>query len=237
MSKTYAIGDLHGRLDILEEVLRIIEEDAGSEPATFVCCGDFIDRGPDGAGIIARFRAGPTLPNWKWIILKGNHEDIMWQICSRNAGLRWWIGNGGGPTLMSYGYADGDNLFPLKDQLASDVEWTNSLPIYYMDEHRAFVHAGFNYNQPLEYQSPQEMMWQYDPDETDYSFDGRHVVCGHVQHEDGPIMTTNRTNVDTFAWLYGRQAIAVFDDVAPGGPTRLLWAECAPHPSLNNFPI
>jgi len=231
MSKTYAIGDLHGRLDILEEVLRIIEEDAGSEPATFVCCGDFIDRGPDGAGIIARFRAGPTLPNWSWVILKGNHEDIMYQVLTRG-NLAWWIGNGGHSTLMSYGYKSGDELFPLKGTLEEDLKWANSLPIYDLNTHRAFVHAGFNPQASLEDQNPQEMMWQRGPREENYQFLGRHIVHGHEQYEDGPILNSDVTNVDTFAWLYGRQAIAIFDDEVAGGPVQVLWAECEPDPVL-----
>jgi serine/threonine protein phosphatase 1 len=235
MAKTYAIGDIHGRRDILDEVIRVIEFDAGDKPATFVCCGDFIDRGEAGAQVIERLRRGPDGDNWKWVILKGNHEDMAVQVLNRNAMISWWVGNGGGHTLMSYGYVSGDQLYPLKPTLAADVAWMEQLPHWYLDEHRAFVHAGFNTTLPLAEQDPQQCMWMRDNRDYNYSFEGRHVVHGHEQYEDGPILNPDKTNVDTFAWLYGQQAIAVFDDEVAGGPIDVLWARCAPHPRFDSL--
>ena len=76
MSKTYAIADLHGRLDLLEMALARITERA-KLPATLVTLGDYIDRGPDSRQIIERLMGGLGRNGWRLICLKGNHEDIM----------------------------------------------------------------------------------------------------------------------------------------------------------------
>jgi serine/threonine protein phosphatase 1 len=105
MSKTYAIADLHGRFDLLEMALARITERA-EPPATVVTLGDYVDRGPDSRKIIERLMAG--LEGWRLICLKGNHEDIMWQTCRRLPDVDWWLTNGGGATLISYGQQVGD---------------------------------------------------------------------------------------------------------------------------------
>lgn len=220
--RTYAVGDLHGRFDLLCMALRLAERDCGGGNGTFVVCGDFIDRGPQSRAIIDLLSAGPSLPNWRWVVIKGNHEDMMLQCLARRS-LQWWLGNGGHTTLQSYGYQHGDMLHPLKIP-PEHLSWLDALPVYYIDQHRAFVHAGFNPALPIEEQNVQAMMWQRDPRGTDYSYEGRHVVHGHEQYADGPILTPNKSNLDTFAWLHGRLAVAAFDDALPGGPTKILWA-------------
>lgn len=217
----YAIGDLHGRFDLLCRALSLAEDHAGEAGGTFIVLGDFVDRGPDSRAIIDLLMQGPSLPNWRWIVLKGNHEDIMWQVINGFAPLRWWLRNGGGATLQSYGYREGDLLRPSKIP-QGHIDWLAALPVYHLTETHAFVHAGFDPERPIEEQDDEHMMWKYDPTEGDYSFEGRHVVCGHVQHADGPICTPNRTNLDTFAWLHGRAAVGVFDGA--GGPVEWLWA-------------
>lgn len=213
---TFAIGDLHGRFDLLEMAIRKAEEICGDKQGTFVVCGDFIDRGPDSRKIIERLMKGPDKPNWSFITLMGNHEDMMLQ-CIQRMQFNWWIGNGGGATLMSYGYKNGDDWE--ENKIPEDhIRWLSKLPVYYIDEHRAFVHAGFNPDASLEDQNIQEMMWVRDSKDTDYSFLGRHVVHGHEQYEDGPILNPNKTNIDTFAWLHGNLALAVFDNMKAGGP-------------------
>jgi len=223
MTRTYAIGDLHGSFDLLCQALSLAERDAGSTPATFVICGDFIDRGPGSRSIIELLMQGPTLPHWRWVVLKGNHEDMMLQ-CVRRQRYGWWRDNGGNATLVSYGYRPGDFIEPLKIP-SEHLAWLEALPLYHLDDHRAFVHAGFDPSKTLEAQDPQQMMQMRDPRGTDYSFMGRHVVHGHEQYADGPVLTPNKSHIDTFAWLHGRLAVVVFDDERAGGPIDILWAE------------
>ena len=107
MSKTYAIADLHGRFDLLEMALARVTERA-EFPATLITLGDYVDRGPDSRQIIERLMAGLERDGWRLICLKGNHEDIMWQTCRRLPDVDWWLRNGGGATLISYGQQKGD---------------------------------------------------------------------------------------------------------------------------------
>src|SRR5262249_35284585 len=110
MSKTYAIADLHGRFDLLEMALARIADHA-ELPATVVTLGDYVDRGPDSRKLIERLMSGLSCEGWRLICLKGNHEDIMWQTCRRKIpDCDWWLTNGGGATLISYGQKVGDEV-------------------------------------------------------------------------------------------------------------------------------
>jgi len=219
--RTYAIGDLHGRFDLLSMALSAAEADAGDRAAVFVVCGDFIDRGPQSRSIIELLMQGATLPNWRWIVLKGNHEDMMVQCLRQPQRLRWWLGNGGGATMASYGYAHGDELHPLRVPV-EHLAWLDALPVYHIDEHRAFVHAGFDPGKPLAEQSTEHMLWMRAPRGDDYAYAGRHVVHGHEQFADGPVLTANKSNLDTLAWWTGRLVVAAFNDDEPGGPVDLI---------------
>jgi serine/threonine protein phosphatase 1 len=106
MSKTYAIADLHGRLDLLEMALAKITNHA-ELPATLVTLGNYVDRGPDSRKIMERLMGGLSQEGWRLICLKGNHEDIMWQTCRRKVpDCEWWLSNGGGATLAVIASAD-----------------------------------------------------------------------------------------------------------------------------------
>src|ERR1700722_18786062 len=100
MSLTYAIPDLHGRLDLLESAMEKIAQHSVGKNSTVVTLGDYIDRGPCGCQVIEK------LLSWKRDIprivnLKGNHEAMMWETCTNVAELSWWIRNGGDKTLNS----------------------------------------------------------------------------------------------------------------------------------------
>lgn len=241
--RTYAIADLHGRFDLLAEAQQVIRRHHAAnfrgEDRTIVVMGDFVDRGPDSAKIISFLRIVQAEgEHIKWVVLKGNHEDMMVQCLRREAQLRWWIGNGGGQTLISYGYKDGDQVYPLKGSLRDDLIWLASLPIMHVTEKQVFVHAHVDPNKPLDQQKDELCMWRcYDHgqphfedngDHIDAGYPGKHVVHGHEQWAHGPILKEGRTDLDTFAWYTGRLAIGVFDDTQ-GKPTEILWAEGEPY--------
>src|SRR5450631_3097768 len=96
--KYYAIGDLHGRLDLLEKCLRKISDLEGENIFQIITLGDYIDRGKNSKGVIEFLMAHPEI-----IALRGNHEDIAVQTISCSLNTDWWAGNGGGATLRSYG--------------------------------------------------------------------------------------------------------------------------------------
>jgi serine/threonine protein phosphatase 1 len=223
MSRTYAIADLHGRFDLLERAIDLIEADAGDAGGTFIVLGDFVDRGPQSRNIIDLLMVGPQRPNWQWIVLQGNHEAMMIEVLSApNPDLmRWWMGNGGGQTLQSYGYASGDLVHPLKVP-ADHLAWLAGLPVYHEDEHRIFVHAGVPPHQPLFEAKRETLQWMLYPSDETYPdaevhadsqhCSGKHIVHGHHQSASHPLLKPHRTNLDSFAWHTGRLAIGVFDN-------------------------
>ena len=227
---TYAIADLHGRFDLLCRTIDLIEADAGEEGGTFIVLGDFVDRGPQSRNIIDLLMAGPQRPKWRWIVLQGNHEAMMLECLSNPGILNWWIRNGGGQTLQSYGYSEGDKLLPLKIP-AEHLEWLAALPITHEDEHRIFVHAGVPFDQHLAEAKAQTLQWMLYPGDVEHGdaefhpdaahVSGTHIVHGHHQSATHPLLKAHRTNLDSFAWATGRSAIGVFDDTQ-AAPIRIM---------------
>jgi serine/threonine protein phosphatase 1 len=228
---TYAIADLHGRLDLLGRAMVAITNHAQG-PCKLVVLGDFVDRGPQSRQIIDLLMKGPEIwPDIEFIVLQGNHEDIMLQAIKEPGLLKWWIGNGGGATLKSYGYTDGDQFYPLKVN-QSHIDWLSKLPISYEDDLRMFVHAGVPYNTPMHEAKKETLQWMLYRGDIEKPFGadiyddlphftGKHLVHGHHQSRDHPLLKPHRTNLDSFAWLYGRLAIGVFND-SQAGPVEVL---------------
>ena len=213
-SLTYAVADLHGRLDLLDAALEAIVADAGDAASrTIVFLGDYIDRGPDGAGVLDRVMQGPP-PGWSWICLKGNHEAMMALALLNPDRLDWWIENGGDATILSY--------HDQKDAAARHLRWIETLPAIHVDAHRIFVHAGVDPQIPLDRQQDKTLLWKRLPRDNAEGYGGRHVVHGHDPNEDGPLLHEGRTDLDTLAWHTGRLVVGVFDDALPGGPIDLI---------------
>lgn len=238
---TYVIADLHGRFDLLCSAIDMIEADAGDNGGVFIVLGDFVDRGPQSRSIIDLLMAGPQLPNWQWIILQGNHEAMMLEVLANpNAHLmRWWVGNGGGQTLQSYGYVSGDDLRPLRVPM-EHLTWLSELPLYYQDDQRIFVHAGVPFDQALEDAKSETLQWMLYPGDVDHGdaefhadhahVSGKHIVHGHHQSATHPLLKQHRTNLDSFAWSTGRLAIGVFNTSQPG-PIRTMDATLPKEPT------
>lgn len=158
--------------------------------------------------------------------------------CLANPGiLRWWMGNGGDRTLMSYGYRQGDMILPLKVP-ADHMAWLSALPITHEDEHRIYVHAGVPFDQQVADASAKTLQWMLYPGDVEHGdaefhedsahISGKHIVHGHHQSAAHPLLKPHRTNLDGFAWATGHAAIGVFDDAVPGGPVRVLHVNAAP---------
>lgn len=235
---TYVIADLHGRFDLLCKAIDLIEDDAGEAGGTFIVLGDFVDRGPQSRSIIDLLMAGPQCPNWRWIVLQGNHEAMMLECLANPGILRWWIGNGGGETLRSYGYEQGDDLHPLRIP-AEHLEWLAALPLYYEDEHRIYVHAGVPMDQMLNDAKPETLQWMLyrEPNDDQYPdaeyhdglaqhISGKHVVHGHHQDARNPKPRLGRTNLDSFAWATGHLVVGKFE--GPGSPVTIMDAIARP---------
>lgn len=208
---TFAVPDLHGRLDLLEAALDIIAARAAG--GTIVFLGDYVDRGPQSAQVLTRLIAGPP-PGWRWICLKGNHEAMMGLALRNPDRLDWWIGNGGDATVLSY--SDDRTI------IAAHLAWIDALPVIQIDAHRVYVHAGLDHARPLTAQAEKTLLWKRYPVDVDEGHGARHLVHGHDPNVDGPLRLDNRTDLDTWAWRTGRLVVGVFDDAQSGGPIDVL---------------
>ena len=220
MSRTYAIADLHGCFDLLVNALDAIREHAQGVDHSVVMLGDYIDRGPDSAKVVLLLMASQG-PDTGLICLKGNHEDMMIETLTTPLHPDWWIGNGGDATLLSYGHAESGEYDPSVVPL-DHVAWLQGLPMMHVDKHRVFVHAGVDPQKQLDQQDKDTLLWKLYQDNDGVGHGQRHVVHGHQPFKDGPLLYTNRTDLDTFAWATGRIVIGVFDDDVAGGPADLI---------------
>jgi serine/threonine protein phosphatase 1 len=230
MPRTYVIPDLHGRRDLLDRALAEIEAHRAGESATLIVLGDYVDKGPDSRGVIARLRAG-VAPGLRLAMLKGNHDALMVAALRGIVPMDNWLAKGGDTALASYG---GD----VADVPVHDIDWLDGRPLWHMDAHRIYVHAGVDPALPLTQQDPVLLMTKrYADDDAsghdagqDGSKGARHVVHGHDRHPDGPLLKSGRSNLDTNAWKTGRLVIGVFDDALPGGPVELIEITAPPAP-------
>lgn len=219
MRLTYAVPDIHGRLDLLELALEKIANHAAGRNGKLITLGDYIDRGPSSCQVIERLMAW-RLNGFNIVNLIGNHEAMMLSVCDARAELEWWLKNGGGETLRSYGEpAESPNLRNLP---ASHLDWMASLPTLHVDRYRVFVHAAVDPEVPLDNQNEEALLWRRYPRRSDYGHGSRYVVHGHDADPDGPFIGNRRANLDTLAWRTDRLAIGVFDDDRPGGPSEVL---------------
>jgi serine/threonine protein phosphatase 1 len=226
MSKTYAIADLHGRFDLLIPALDQIAKHANRHKFKIVAIGDYIDRGPESRQIIEHLMAlqkamAPI------VCLQGNHESMMVETIRTPLHPEWWIGNGGGQTLISYGHPRSGDYQP--DVVPEEhLVWLENLPLMHIDQHRVFVHAGVDQLKPLDQQDPQSVLWKIYDGNDPGGHDMRHVVHGHHARVDGPILLSGRTNLDTCAYYTGRLVVGVFDDDLAGGPVDFIEVRALP---------
>lgn len=213
---TYAITDIHGRLDLLDLALEEIEKRGGEYKIVFL--GDYVDRGPNSRGVVDRLIELSRLENV--VCLYGNHEDIFVGLCTNPERYQSvFFNNGGSSTLEGY-MLDGD---PDLDAMTAHCEWMQSLPRHYFDEKRVFVHAGIEPGMAMDKQDPEELIWTrsrefFNASRLDM---GYYVVHGHTpehpeKYHDNPEVTESRTNLDTAAFFTGILSVGVFDETQEG---------------------
>jgi serine/threonine protein phosphatase 1 len=219
MSQTFVIPDIHGRLDLLDEGLAEIAARSKGEEDTIVTIGDYVDKGPASKGVIDRLLA--DVERFELVSLKGNHDAMMAEALRDHSKITGWVGKGGDTALASYGGGPAD--VP-----QSHIDWLDRLRLFHVDAHRLYVHAGVDPENPLERQSERTMLWKRYPKGYSEGFGNLHVVHGHDNDPDGPLLYQGRTNLDTLAWKTGRLTIGVFDDDTPGGPIDFVTIKGAP---------
>ena len=220
MSQTFVIPDIHGRLDLLDSGLAEIAARSNGEKDTIVAIGDYVDKGPASKGVIDRLLPGVG-DGFVLVTLKGNHDAMMADALRDASKMAGWLAKGGDTALASYG-GHPANVPP------SHIHWLDHLRLFYADTHRLYVHAGVDPKVSLERQHLQTLLCKRYPKGFSDGFDNLHVVHGHDNCPDGPLLYTGRTNLDTLAWRTGRLTIGVFDDERPGGPVDFIVIKGAP---------
>jgi serine/threonine protein phosphatase 1 len=220
----YAVGDIHGRSDLLADLLAEIEADAaesGLARRTLVFLGDYMDRGPDSRGVVEMLIS--NLPQgFDAYFLKGNHEAMLLDFLRDPSHLKLWLVNGGDATLRSYG-VDVDGLHR---QRAAPETWREAYASALPYSHRRFledlnlivsfgdylfVHAGVRPGVPLDAQDPGDLVWiRGDFLHSKESF-GKMVVHGHTPVPVAEICD-NRIDIDTGAVFSGRLTALRLED-------------------------
>ena len=213
--RIYAIGDVHGRLDLLEALLAAIESDGAGRRAaktTIISLGDLVDRGPESAGVVERLRsfspAGVTTR-----FLMGNHEEVFLRALEGDLkALRLLLRIGGRETIFSYGISPEDyrNLdfedlaALLKEKVpAEHVEFMSAFERWIEIGDYLFVHAGLRPGIALADQSSSDLRWIRDEFLRHRESFGKLVVHGHSITDEADVRS-NRIGIDTGAFASGR---------------------------------
>lgn len=226
--RTYAIGDIHGHLALLDAAHALIAADraaTGDDAAPVVHLGDLVDRGPDSRGVIARLMEGIAAGE-PWVVLKGNHDALFTLFlddpAAHDLGLRpdlSWLHPrlGGAETLAAYGvrsaadrpvaavWADARAAVPQAHR-----DFLNGLPLMHRRGDVLFVHAGIRPGLPMTAQIETDLLWIRDTFLNDRRDHGALIVHGHTVVER-PRHYGNRVNLDTGAAYGGPLTAAVIE--------------------------
>jgi serine/threonine protein phosphatase 1 len=219
--RIYAVGDIHGRLDLLDQLLARIDADLARRPAerpVYVFLGDYIDRGSWSRETIDRLiEHGETSES---VFLKGNHEQLALQCLSDRGLFDQWLRLGGLQTLVSYGVA-AETLASARKITELQAAFHGALPQshfrFFRDLQTSFTsgdfffaHAGVKPNVELTQQKESDLLWirgEFLSSSCDF---GKVVVHGHTPTREVEV-APNRINIDTGAFATGRLTCLVID--------------------------
>ena len=212
----WAVGDIHGRLDLLQPLAEAIVTDLHASAATrkvVVFLGDYIDRGPDSRGVLRLLADLSGVPGIEWRFLKGNHEQAMLGFLDDPSAGPKWCEYGGDNALRSYGLRVPNLVHrteawarvaaDLRHKLtAGETAFLENLELSVTVGDYFFSHAGARPGVALDRQSPEDLMWIRRPFlDSDVGFE-QVVVHGHTPtptvYEDG-----RRIGIDTKAYETG----------------------------------
>ena len=218
--RVYAVGDIHGRLDLLLKLASAIEADnsaRGRADSTVVLLGDLIDRGPDSAGVLSFVRRWQALRKLR--VICGNHEEMFLRSFEDAGIFRNFLAYGGRETVLSFPVdAAAFHAAELEEAQAlmgeavprEDIAFIEGFEDYIEIGDYLFVHAGIRPGIPVHLQSQEAMRWIREPF---LSFSGSHqhvVVHGHTITES-PDFGHNRIGIDTGAYMSGRLTALVLE--------------------------
>lgn len=215
--RLYAVGDIHGRFDLLQTLQHKIDADRAAHPDrehVEIYLGDYVDRGADSAAVIERLIDRQI--SHGVLCLSGNHEDMMLRALDERDAFSHWLTVGGYEAVLSYlngpPEADEDRLWAqwrasIRPQ---HLEFLRTLGIYHVCGDYVFVHAGLRPGVPLAQQQREDMLWI-----RKLFLDHREPFEHFVVHGHQPVyevdVRSNRMDIDTRAYDSGRLTCVVLD--------------------------
>lgn len=213
----YAVGDIHGRLDLLDLLLASIAEDvaqtAEGQRPLLVFLGDYVDRGAESMGVIDRILGLRAKGEFEVVALKGNHEEALLEFLDQPTFGPTWLDHGGGPTLVSYGVAPPATRTDPAAWAEASAAFAAVLPrahttflktlelIVELGSY-AFVHAGVRPGVALDAQAEKDLLWIRGEFLDARAGFGKIIVHGHTPMAEAQA-TPNRIGVDTGAYATG----------------------------------
>jgi serine/threonine protein phosphatase 1 len=212
--RIYAIGDIHGRRDLLDRLLALIDkDDAARGPARteLIFLGDLVDRGPDSVGVVERLMALRETRPVRFLM--GNHEEVLLKAAAGDLrALRFLVRIGGRETLLSYGISeaeydalDFDDLMALlREKIpAAHLDFLSGFESWIEAGDYLFVHAGLRPGIAVEDQKTSDLCWIREDFLSHRDSFGKMVVHGHSITEEID-ERPNRIGIDTGAFASGR---------------------------------
>jgi serine/threonine protein phosphatase 1 len=219
--RIYAIGDVHGRADLLTRLLSWIDADLAARPVSRpiqVFLGDYIDRGPASRDVIDCLIERSL--HHETVFLKGNHEVMLAAFLREPAAWRAWREFGGTQTLLSYGILSRLNVDPTEGARVaralaqalpqSHRHFLASLRSWFVCGDFLFVHAGLRPGVSIQKQTDKDLLWIRDDFLSSKEDFGKVVVHGHTPI-DRPELRPNRINIDTGAYATGRLTCLIIE--------------------------
>ena len=193
MPRTFAFGDIHGCLSLLNTLLATLKP---TPDDTLIFLGDMIDRGPDSKGVIDRIIALEQYCNV--IAIGGNHEEMMLGSLSQPEYIKYWLRYGGDAALASFGLvaeASSVDQIPVKYR-----QWLSSLVAYFETEDFIFCHASPSRDIPIAAQQD-DLRWRVLDNKDGRHLSGKTIICGHSEQRSGKVyQQEGLICIDTFAY-------------------------------------
>lgn len=205
--RVLVVGDIHGCRPELDVLLDSLAPGAGD---TVVFLGDYVDRGPDSRGVIDRLLEVAEDPAVRTVFLRGNHEDMLLGYLGRSGMYgEAFLANGGDVTARSYGVQG--TLTPARFEAAlpeTHLAFLLQTTFLHAVGDYVMVHAGLNPEQPLEAQSPHDLIWIRDEFIARPHPFGRTVIFGHTPMRRVLVDLPYKIGIDT-GCVYGGRLTAL----------------------------
>lgn len=222
-TRVYAVGDIHGRADLLARLLDSIGRDAAGAGLrkVLVFLGDYVDRGPDSAGVVDLILGGAP-EGFETVTLMGNHEWMLLRFLGDIGAGPSWLLNGGWATLESYGVTPSGWDEPSPDELtrvqrdlaaalpARHLAFLRGLAYGHREGGYVFVHAGMRPGVDIDRQVDADLIWIREPFLSHDGDIGAVAVHGHTIAPE-PQVRRHRIGIDTGAYMTGRLTCAVLE--------------------------